>query len=63
MSIVGNLHANLSLTRNWKFDLISQSGSSESQHNFCLESCDTHGLFNFSHNKTPNPMVFGEISF
>ena len=27
MSIVGNLYANLSLTRNKKFDLISQSES------------------------------------
>ena len=31
---------------------------SKSQHSFCLESCDTYGLFNFSHNKTPNLVVW-----
>ena len=65
--IVGNLYANLSLTRNRKFDLISQSGwiAFQANHNtaFRLEGCDTHGLFNVSHNKTPKLMVFREISF
>ena len=37
--------------------------SSESQHSFHLESCDMYGLFKFSHIKTPNLMVFREISF
>ena len=48
MGIVGNLYANLSLTRNRKFDLISQSGWIVFQANHNTASARE------LHNKTPS---------